>query len=266
MKDVRFELKQGGGVPGGHYVVIEGDKKPFICPTKEMLSIPLDHRDIVADIGAYTGTFSVICARFPVKEVRGYEPTDRSFEAASKIKLANMKMFNVAVVGDNSTEKTFYLSKGIGVTNSLVPSKAKEAVVVKCMNYDEIIKDATVVKIDIEGGEYELNLIQPHIRAYIIDFHKVGKDWKEKAGTIIKQLEDYGYRCIIQPNFSNGWTQAGSWVKDNFDFGDRQPYHDLMNGKLCVGCNAEINLQAKGLCSACGKVWTKKHRETFLVQ
>jgi hypothetical protein len=100
------------------------------------------------------------------------------------------------------------------VTNSLIKKRVGTEEIVKCINYNKIIADATIVKIDIEGGEYEIiDLIQPHIRAYIIDFHKVGKDWKDKANDIIKKLDENDYECIIKPNFNCGWTQAGSWKK-----------------------------------------------------
>jgi FkbM family methyltransferase len=265
---VKVELRQGGGVPGGHMVIIDGDKKPFICPTKEMLSIDFDERDIVIDIGAYTGTFSVICARYPVKQVYAYEPTPFSFKICDTLKFVNLKCFNKAVVGDNDESKkvSLYISRGIGVTNSLVKKRAKvDKIDIDAIKYSDIIKNATIVKIDIEGGEYNIipNLIQPHIRGYIIDFHNVKDiDWLEKANAIIKKLKDFGYRCIIEPNFTNGWTMAGSWVKDDFKF-KTEPNSDLVNGKLCCGCNKKINCNKKGLCKECYKLWTPKHRKNF---
>jgi len=209
---------KGGGTKDGYYCLIDGDKKPFHCPSKEMLSIKLDSRDIVADIGAYTGQYAMICAKAPVKEVRSYEPTPRSFSVLEKYNEPNLKVFNLAVVGNDDKQREFYISCGIGVTNSLIEKRKSTKLMVNCINYDDVIKDCTVVKIDIEGGEYECNLIQPHIRAYIIDFHRVGKDWLDKSKKIIQELNDLGYICIIEPNFNCGWTQAGSWVKQDYKF------------------------------------------------
>jgi len=206
---------KGGGTKDGYYAFKDGDKKVFHCPHKEMKSIELREDDIVVDIGAYTGQYAMICAQHPVKEVRSYEPTLETFKVLEKYEnYNNFKCFNLAVVGNDDEERTFYISNGIGVTNSLIKKRTGREEIVKCINYNKIISDATIVKIDIEGGEYEIkDLIQPHIRAYIIDFHKVGKDWKDKANDIIKRLDEYGYECIIKPNFNCGWTQAGSWIR-----------------------------------------------------
>lgn len=205
---------KGGGTKDGYYAFKDGDKKVFHCPHKEMKSIKLNENDIVIDIGAYTGQYAMICAQYPVKEIRSYEPTKKSFEVLQKYEYNNFKCYNLAVVGNDDEERKFYISKGIGVCNSLIKKRTSTEQVVKCIKYNKIIADATIIKIDIEGGEYEIkDLIQPHIRAYIIDFHKVGKTWLDEANDIIKKLDDYGYECIVKPNFSCGWTMAGSWIK-----------------------------------------------------
>ena len=163
----------GGGTHEGYYALCQEGKKVFHCPTKEMLSIDYKEDDVVCDIGAYTGQYASIVLEKGVKEVRCYEPTALTFEVLKMYKNPKMKIFNMAVVGNDDKERNFYISKGIGVTNSLIPKKGQNVFQkVKCIKYDDVIRDATIVKIDIEGGEYEIeNLIQEHIRAYIIDFH-----------------------------------------------------------------------------------------------
>tara|TARA_R110002074_G_scaffold5024_7_gene24737 strand:+ start:1679 stop:2323 length:645 start_codon:yes stop_codon:yes gene_type:complete len=206
---------KGGGTKKGYWALQEEGKRVFHCPTKEMLSIEYLPNDNVADIGAYTGQYASIVLEKGVNSVKCYEPTKKTFGVLTKYNNDKMQIFNKAVVGNDDHERKFYISKGIGVTNSLIKKKRQEAYeVVSCINYNDAIKDCNIVKIDIEGGEYEIpNLIQEHIRAYIIDFHKIGSDWIEKANNIIHELEAKGYECIIKPNFGCGWTQAGSWVK-----------------------------------------------------
>ncbi len=208
---------KGGGTKKGYWALKDVNKKVFHCPTKEMTSIAYLETDIVADIGAYTGQYASIVLEKGVSLVKCYEPTKETFKVLEKYDNKFMKIFNMAVVGNHDKERKFYISKGIGVTNSLIKKRNQEKYdLVKCIHYDEVIKDCTIVKIDIEGGEYEIeNLIQNHIRAYIIDFHKVGTDWKEKAQKIVAELDSKGYICVVKPNFNCGWTQAGSWVKHN---------------------------------------------------
>lgn len=197
--------------PEGIYMPYDG-REPFVPPMKECNSIELNSDDIVVDIGAYAGTYSVKAARSGVRKVIAYEPTPYIFKILRMNLEPNMEIYEQAV-SNEFCKKTFYLSKGIGVTNSLVPSNSKIPITVDCLPYSYAIQNATVVKIDIEGGEYYIDdLIQDHVRAYIIDFHKAPK-WISKAEAIIGQLIDKGYKEVISPDWSNGWTQAGSWKK-----------------------------------------------------
>jgi FkbM family methyltransferase len=206
---------KGGGTANGYWALKEKGKKVFHCPMKEMLAIKYNENDIVADIGAYTGQFASIVLEKGVKLVKCYEPTKYTFDILKKYNNEKMQINNLAVVGNDDLERKFFISKGIGVTNSLFKKKGQDKYeVVKCINYNDAIKDCSIVKIDIEGGEYEIpNLIQDHIRAYLIDFHKVGKDWQDKANKIVLELEEKGYICKVKPNFNCGWTQAGAWIK-----------------------------------------------------
>jgi len=260
--DLYYSLTQGGGVPGGHNVIHKAGKKPFITPSKEFHSIALRHSDVVVDIGAYVGTYSLICARFPVKQVTAYEPTPFSFSILNKMKLKNLKVIQAAIVHDDKKESRLFISKGIGVTNSLTLSlRKKEAIVVPAINYTKAIKNASIVKIDIEGGEYVLPIVQPHVRAYLIDFHPVpGYAWLKKANEIIEELKDNGYKTIVKPDFSCGWTRAGSWEKEIKTTGTCK---ELMNGSFCCGCGVEIKATAKALCPACWALWSKKHKKDF---
>ena len=264
-----------GDVKGGHYVFKDPNKaKPFICPTKEMTAIKLLPEDVVCDIGAYTGEFAMIACRSGVKECRSYEPTPESYEVLKKYKNINLKIFNEAVVGDDTKLTKLYISKGIGVTNSLVASSAKKKEVeVACAKYDDIIKDCSVVKLDIEGGEYNIpQIIQDHIRVYIIDFHKIKFDkdeltWIERSNKIVDELESKGYKCIIKPDWANGWTQAGSWVKEDYDFAkyNLEANMKFKKGLICVDCNKDLDdgKDCLRLCPECSKRWKPKHRKEY---
>lgn len=264
-KEIKYELVQGGNVPGGHYIIKNKDKKPFITPMKECNSIELRHSDIVVDIGAYMGTYSIRCARFPVKQVIAYEPTRETFEILNLTKLPNLKNINAAIVGDNKKEVELYISKGIGVTNSTIPSKAKpEKRTVIAKKYKDVIKNASIVKIDIEGGEYNIplsELITKNLRAIIIDFHPIPKvNWINKAELIIKEILNNGFKTVIKPDWSNGWTRAGSWIRDIETYGEFKP---MMEGKICCGCGKEINGSKKSICLNCDNLWSKKHKLTY---
>lgn len=258
-----YELVNGGNVPGGHYVISDGKKKPFITPVKECNSIPLRHSDVVVDIGAYVGTYAIRCARFPVKKVIAYEPTPETFGILQKIELPNYEKINAAVIGFARDNISLHISKGIGVTNSTVLSNRKEkAISVPAVRYEKAVENATIVKIDVEGAEYAFDIIQPQLRAVIVDFHPIpNRPWKAKAEQIIGKLADAGFETVVKPDWSNGWTCAGSWIRPMETTGECA---SLMNGEQCCGCGVKLKAKQKALCRICYKSWSKKHKENFI--
>jgi len=268
--EIFYKHIPGGNVPGGHNVIYrDNEKNPFITPMKECNSIELRHTDVVVDIGAYVGTFAIRCARFPVKKVTAYEPTRKTHEILSLTKLPNMEVIHAAVVGVDIESVDINISKGIGVTNSIIlgqKSKAKTENV-KAVQYTDAIKHATVVKIDVEGAEYQYSgkLISPSMRAIVVDFHKIPAakgDWVAKSNLLLEEIYDHGFKPIISPKFNgSGWEQAGSWIRDV-----EQPtevYEPMMAGLECCGCATPIKSTIKSLCSSCYDIWSPKHKQTF---
>jgi len=201
----------------GDFYAFQTDKAktPFLNNMRECKSIELYDTDIVADIGAYIGEYSVHCINSGVKKVISYEPTPETFELLTKNKRGNMKLKNVAVVGNDTKFINLNISKGIGVTNSIVKAKNKAGIIrVPSIKYEDAIKKATVVKIDVEGSEYTYNIIQPKLRAIILEFHPVSHlDWKKEAYKIMKQLNKVGFKTIIEPTFKSGWNLTGSFKR-----------------------------------------------------
>lgn len=259
----------GGGVPGGHYVLDDGERRPFIPPTRELHAIPLRTTDVVADIGAYVGTYSVIAARRPVRLVRAFEPTPRTFSVLERNLQSNILATRAAVIGDDRRIVDLYVSSGIGVTNSLVLDRRKpETISVAAFNYLDAVRDATVVKVDIEGGEYDLPIVadaeaRPELRGVILDFHPVpGVDWLSLADQIMSGLEAAGFAAIIRPSFKSGWNVGGAWIRDTPDVGVE--YEPMTRGRQCCGCGRAIHTEPdRGLCGACWKLWTPKHRAGY---
>jgi FkbM family methyltransferase len=258
-------LVQGADVPGGHHCIYVQGRKPFVPMMRECNSVALRHSDVVVDIGAFVGTFAIRAARFPVRQAIAYEPTPYSFEVMQHATGLNLKLCQAAVVGDNRKEAEFFIGTGYGPTNSLFVSgnKNRKAIKVPCVNYADAVRGATVVKLDIEGGEYDLPILQPSVRAYIIDFHKTKPDWLERSKSIIAELEAAGFKPIIAPKWTNGFNRAGSWVRDLPDSGI--VCRPLIDGKACCGCGASFEQPASGkaICASCARLWLPKHRRGF---
>lgn len=260
--NIGYKHVTGGNVPGGHNVIWDGERKPFITPMKECNSIPLRHSDVIVDIGAYVGTYAIRCARFPVKKIIAYEPTPKTFEILALTKLRNLQSIQKAVVADDRSSVDLFISKGIGVTNSIILSNRKNApVTVPAISYEEAVAEATIVKIDVEGAEYTYPIVQPQLRAIIVDFHPIpGRDWISRAEEMIEEIKQSGFETVIEPRWENGWTRAGSWIRPMETEGE---HTGLMGGMYCCGCGKSINGIEKSLCGDCFGVWSKKHREGF---
>jgi FkbM family methyltransferase len=255
-----FKWMQGGSVPGGHYLIYGKDPEPFIPQMGVCNSIPLRHSDVVVDIGAYLGTFAIRCTRLPVKQVTAYEPTPETFKVLSLTQSANLRLVNAAVVSDDSPTANLFISAGLGLTNSIAKSFRKIGkVTVPAVNYVEAVKGASIVKIDVEGAEYDYPIIQSSLRAIILDFHKV-PDWIDKAHKIMDDLTAAGFKAVVEPVFENRWSPGGSWIRDMDTEGEYSP---MMQGIECCGCGMAIQATARALCPICWPKWTAKHREGY---
>jgi FkbM family methyltransferase len=200
---------------GGHYAIQkENSKNAFRNPMQSCKSVVLRPDDVVVDIGAYVGEYALYASKF-VKQVFAYEASPLTFEILKKNAKPNIEMINKAVVGDDSTKVALYLSKGIGATNSIAKKQNKSSlIVVDAINYKEAVKNATVVKIDVEGAEYDYEIIQPNLRAIILEFHPIaGANWKENANRIMKEIAMAGFKPLMIPKFRNGWDTNSAWVK-----------------------------------------------------
>ena len=204
-------------VTGGHYAfVTERAKKPFTNKMTEAATIELFETDVVADIGAYVGEYGLYAMKNGAGRVKCYEPTPTTFEVLERNAVEGMEVYNGAVVGDDSETVTLHMANGIGVTNSITKSQRKiDTIEVSAFKYDDVVADASVVKIDVEGAEYSYDIFKEHIRAYIIEFHPVKDiDWKARANQIMETLESNGYSPTCKPGFSHGWDLHGAWLKD----------------------------------------------------
>lgn len=205
-------------VTGGHYgFKTNKGKKPFENPMSECKSIKLLPSDIVIDIGAYVGEYSIIANNSKVLNVISYEATPDTFKVLSMNKKPLMEIYNKAVVGDNSETVNLYISKGIGVTNSIKKIDNKSCfITVPAIKYEEAIKNGSVVKIDVEGAEYSYNILGnlSNIRAIIIEFHPIVKfNWKEYAQDTLQSIINYGFKPIKLANFKSGWSLISSFER-----------------------------------------------------
>ena len=209
---VRVESK----ITGGHLALKNPEtKNAFTNKMTEAMAVKLRPDDVIADIGGYVGEYSLYAHKQGVKQIYTYEPTPLTFNVLWRNKKDNMQVFQKAVTGKTMESVKLFTSGGIGVTNSIAKSHRKAGVVeVPAIRYEDALRDANVVKIDVEGAEYEYNIIQPQLRAIIIEFHPITKtNWIGNAVKIMNDIKQAGFQALHEPKFENGWDCHASYVR-----------------------------------------------------
>jgi len=139
--------------------------------------------DVVLDIGLNIGIFTVYALSKGAKKVYSFEPEVDNYKmAATNLQLNNFDpskydLCNAAVVGNKDKRRSFSVNtkKNKG-GHSLVHKRGRDTVTVACVNINEIMEKtkATVIKMDIEGGEYEcLKAVKSFdgVREMELEFH-----------------------------------------------------------------------------------------------
>tara|TARA_R100000655_G_scaffold109347_1_gene163591 strand:- start:462 stop:1136 length:675 start_codon:yes stop_codon:yes gene_type:complete len=174
--------------------------------------------DICLDLGLNIGVFSVMASK-KCKFVYGFEPDKENFEIASKnLQLnncTNTKVFEKAVVGNDDDMRTFSINvKRNKGAHSLIAKKGRDSVFVKCANINNLIQQykPTIMKIDTEGGEYEIiKSINDYscFREIIFEFHHAHLNdipTKNKYFEIVNFLKGKFKNVDYRPETKGAWV------------------------------------------------------------
>lgn len=257
-----------GGVPGGHIALWKIGHPPYVSRMHECYSIPIRRNDVVVDIGAYVGTYALWAARHLAARVTAYEPGEN---ALGVLRMAS-GLPNLVIVGAAVTrvggEIPFFVSRdGLGSSNSTVPSLEKSRTLVRSVKYADAVADATIVKIDVEGEEYDYPIadcIGPRLRGVIIEFHRTQRSWRRQAESIINEIEAAGFTPVIAPRL-DGRARTGSWMREPL-ISSTDECKAMTLGVVCCGCGVRLRdeLYRPAICKRCWPRWTEMHRDGFV--
>lgn len=198
-KDVAEDLKQA--LYCGYY---EGNELKIVASQ-------IHPHDIVMELGTGLGLLSIFCA----KKIG----SDRIFtyEANPKLKSIIQQNYSlnqvsphlkICILGNESGEKSFYVSDSIWDSSDINYSQALRSIQVPMETFNEEIKknNPSFLIIDIEGGEYEL--------CQYADFHNVKK--------LSMELHEYIIGTEKANFVKSKLKEAGFKLNQQFSFGERE--------------------------------------------
>ena len=187
---------------------------------------PLSQSSNVFDLGGYKGDFAgEIYARTPCK-VYCFEPIQEYYESINK-RFNNNSDIRVFKFGLSSHNQTTYITKSEESSSTKkIGSQNKETIELK--NIMEFIGSEKITKIDllkinIEGGEYEVleKLIGGgyigNIRFLQIQFHKIEKYSAERREAIRKELAKTHYCTYCYEFIWEEWRRKNNGHTFNKD-------------------------------------------------
>lgn len=163
----------------------------------------------VADIGANIGAFAYNALKAGANEVVCFEPDPDNVKMFRKQNL-NAKLISRAVA-DKTGTREFYVNTGKNKgLHSLQPYRGRDVIKVRTVSFQEVLEryKPQLVKIDIEGGEYGLNLNLPeYVEAICIEIHLTAKGHRSLGKALTKRLaEDFPYVLHEAHITDKNWT------------------------------------------------------------
>lgn len=180
--------------------------------------------DTVLDVGAFIGTIARPCLTAG-STVTAVEPDPESLIVLKK-NCPDATILECALTDDPvilaQSAAAFYRNVGgREALNTLLPVKGRPTVEVPVRSFHEVLTevDPTILKVDIEGGEWMLDFedLPTRIRFLHIEMHlpavkrRACKEvWNplnvfEKGPALHRSLLKQGFKCLVEPNFDAMW-------------------------------------------------------------
>jgi len=188
------------------------------CYTKNGINI--ENGDIVVDIGANIGAFSIFAAtKFENTKVYSYEPMPNTFKLLEKnIKinnLKNIKPYNIAISG-KAGHKTFFIEDNDNCSCTIIDEEINKInpkyQILKCITLKDVFQKNNIeridfLKMDCEGSEYDILFNTPKkyikkVKKISLEFHH-SKSITYNCLDLKKFLEKNGFNVTIKGGVIN---------------------------------------------------------------
>lgn len=213
-----LQIRKGGPGEGDAYIAREA---------KQYLALQPRRGDVLLDLGASIGSVAVLFAPL-VTKVICLEPEPANFEIleANTGKIPNVERWQCAAVHAAVPNETRVLyvagGKNQGL-HSLIPSRGRDEVKVGVVPFEGLVHwcKPSLLKVDIEGGEYDLHedlaALPLYVRGIALELHltKNKENWRYgKAPALIAALEAQGFEAARKPKITaQNWATMGCWLR-----------------------------------------------------
>lgn len=165
----------------------------------------VEKNEIVLDIGAYVGSFTLAVAR-RAKKILAIEPDSKNYTCLQKnvSKFANVQTVKKGVWNSKKKLK-LYLDSQYPVANSVVIPSGNNFIEIEVDTLDNLtsalgINKVDFIKMNVEGAELEVlegaERVLKSTKKMVIDAHHI-RDGEETASRVCQFLEAKGFKTCI---------------------------------------------------------------------
>lgn len=184
--------------------------------------LPINDGDVVLDIGGHVGFFALYALAQGASEVWSIEPDKANYEQGVKHTVGQPVRWTNQAVAAQDGFAPFYRHTGRDLSgHSLVAYKGRVATTVRTVALNRVISwmEFDVVKVDIEGGEYglDLSVLPASCRSLAVELHLNRKAWRQAAApALVQGIEGDGWTAIRDPDIGADqrfWNTVGVWTR-----------------------------------------------------
>ena len=188
----------------------------WIIKEYENEKIIIKNNDIIIDVGAHIGLFSLFISQFCKNgKIFSYEPVSENFDLLkSNIDLnecKNIFPFRLGISEKSSKIKIFLNDDQSGhsiVSNNVHhPSVVIDSILLKEIFDNNEISTCNLLKLDCEGAEYGIINSLPNeyfdkIEKIIIEYHFADSQ-PELSHNLIQKIREMGFKISLKPHFND---------------------------------------------------------------
>lgn len=230
LKTIRHDYGPAGG--GIASMVVRPGVKNDLAVFKEVASYSII--DVagkhVLDVGAHIGCYSVLAFQLGAKSVTAIEPDPRNLKllrlnCQNNIPKGRYKILAGAAVGAKFDRDTVLLHRKPTSSRNSVLIEGGETISVPALRWPDILaeKDFGAIKLDCEGGEYDLLLggdpLPESVKSVVMELHLHKPVWRHRESFRVTELFK-SWKCLRKPNIGLaswltwGWVTWGAWTRE----------------------------------------------------